>query len=157
MRRFAGPGKARFTLLELLVAVFLMAILFPLIAETCRLANQSIADLSDRAGALTQAELAVDALACDFGRAANASVTNGELRLTVWRDLPSEGHRQVGYLLDAQSRLVRSDSRTGTNTVVATGATLFAPLAIDPDTVRIELRFARGGTTRDLVVIGCTQ
>jgi prepilin-type N-terminal cleavage/methylation domain-containing protein len=150
----SGRGRRGFTLMELLVTLFLVGILFPLVANVCVFVGRSIADLDDRARTAQETLIICDVLARDFGAALSARAGgSSRLECEVRDALPRKGTRIVHYSLDGD-RLVRTDTRSGTRTVVATGLTAFNIRSINAETVRIELTVHEGTKARCIILMG---
>ncbi len=139
--------------MELLVSLFLVGILFPLIGNMCAFVGRSIADLDDRARTAQETLVICDVLARDFGSARSAVAGDGKLDCEVQDTLPQKGTRVVRYSLDGE-KLLRTDTKTGTQTVVAAGLTAFNVRSINAKTVRIELTVHEGDKVRRIILMG---
>jgi type II secretory pathway component PulJ len=149
-----GARRGGYTLLELLAAVLLAGLLFPMVADLCRNQGRSIRDTRDRAAAVRELALAADTLARDLGRAESLAAVDGELRLDIWAAPTDAQTRTVAYGVDRDGRLCRRDVETGGVIPVAAGIVGFDVLPIDPQTARVELRCRQGGAERCLALLG---
>ncbi|MCX7009194.1 MAG: prepilin-type N-terminal cleavage/methylation domain-containing protein [Kiritimatiellaeota bacterium] len=148
MTNLLKSGRAGFTLLETLVALLIMAILFPMVAEVCRSSGRSIRDTSNRAALVRELGLATSTLALDLGRATRLAVSAGELHLSAWASPKDASVHDIVYARDTESR------QLGAKNIVAIGLELFRAVQMDANTVRLELSFRKGEQQRQLVLIG---
>lgn len=145
-----------FTLLDLLVTVLLVSMLMPLVCGVCSLAGASVSDLSDRAQTVLEANLTLDTLARDLGRASSVTADSDSLDLLVWNPPPVESLSHIGYSRDDEDRLWREDFETGRRTVVSPGVTSLNMLSLGPSMVRVELVFRENDTERAMVLVAET-
>jgi prepilin-type N-terminal cleavage/methylation domain-containing protein len=143
-----------YTLMELLVAVLLMAILFPLVADVCRSNGHSLRDVSHRAALVREIGITVASLARDLGRAKSVSAADGELQLQTWDSPLRDSFKEVVYTLDDECRLWRKENGSGLKTIVSSGLEMFSAVQVDSTTVRLELHLKKGGDQRRLVLMG---
>ena len=147
-------SREGFTLLEILVAVLLMALLLPMVAEMCRTIGMTVNDLNDRSRAFTEAAMALDALKADLGGATALQAVDGELLLRVHASPPAPGAVAVRYWLDEDGRLQRTDESTGFDIVVSRDVEVFPPLQVNSRTVQIRLAVHRGTLRREALMMG---
>ena len=151
-----SEGRRRtdgYTLLEIQVAVLLMAILFPMVGDVCRSTLYAVRDIGNRAAVAREIGVTVATLARDLGCSDSLSVVDGDLRLQAWRSPLANDMTEIVYALDSERRLWRREDG-GMSIVVSTGMDAFRALQVDSTNVRLEIVAKRGQTQRRVILIG---
>jgi prepilin-type N-terminal cleavage/methylation domain-containing protein len=142
-RRNPPPGAGRrsrgFTLVELMVTVTVSSIVMTLALRAWKPMSHATFELRDRARAVAELRLAVDALLADLGGAESVAVTlDGELQIFrepavaglagAWDD----GDLGILYSLAGED-LLRQDLALGSSVILATRLGSFAAVESAPD------------------------
>ena len=155
MRQVRQARHAGYTLIEVMVAVLMLAIFSPMVAEICRMNGRSISDVNNRAAIVRETGFLTSTLAGDFGRAASLSVTeDGTLHLQVYASMFTNTQNEIVYACDTNSCLWRQETGSGLREMVATCVNAFDVTQLDDYTVRLDVLIRRGGNQRNLRFIG---
>ena len=156
MKQARQNRRQGYTLFEVLIAVLLLAIFSPIVAELCRTNGRSISDVNNRAAIVRETGFMTSMLASDFGAATTFLVPgDGSLHLQVYASPFSPSQKEVVYFRDDNGCLWRSDESAGQTNMVASCVTSFDPSVMpDYSTVRLAVEMERGGNTNSLMFMG---
>jgi prepilin-type N-terminal cleavage/methylation domain-containing protein len=145
-----------YTLFEVLIAVLLLAIFSPIVAELCRTNGRSISDVNNRSAIVRETGFMTSMLASDFGAATTFLVPgDGSLHLQEYASPFSASQKEIVYARDENNCLWRSDAGVGQTNMVASCVTAFDPTVMpDGTTVRLAITMGRCGSQRSLVFMG---
>lgn len=155
------PRRARaesgHTLLELLVVMIIMGVIMTLMTDAFRPLDQGTISLRDRAHAMNELRMAVDALTADLGTAVEIDVKRGRtLVITQMRSVLSLDARSLAQSVTQvrwelhEGDLMREDTSSPSPIVIARGLTLFEFSSALGRNTRITLGAGRDDAARKI-------
>ena len=145
-RKSARQG---FTLLELLVAVALLGLFFPMVCDLCMQNVAEMTALRDEIEVTREAQFAADTLARDFGAAQSPSSSVHQLTLQVRENYTNMVPVRY-YLDDTGTKLLRENTLSGERTLLAADVAEFRAVVAAEDNVIIQLALHKHSASNSL-------
>ena len=158
-KRSRHHGRA-FTLVELLVVSVLMTALTLMTAQVWRYFSTEMKDLAGRARVAQELRFAMESICEDMGATVGAIVVEGS-RIRLCKDAGAQPDGvanwappdiMVEYYL-AGTQLVRDNTSSGSQIVMADSVSQFAVLDVSPAVVQMDIEITRGDVSRQVTLM----
>ena len=151
--RTCRPGG--FTLMEVMVAILMLAMFSPIVEELCQMNGRSIRDVNNRAAIMRETGFLTSRLASDFGRATSfLALEDGTLHMQIYMAPGTNTQNEIIYSCDTNACLWRADVETGQREMVAMCVGSFGVMQVDDYTVQLEIVMRRGSNQRSMTFMG---
>ena len=151
--RKGRPGG--FTLMEVMIAILLLAMFSPIVEQLCQMNGRSIRDVNNRAAIVRETGFLTSRLAGDFGRATSLlALGDGTLHLQVYAAPGTNTQDEIIYSCDTNACVWRADVATGQREMVAMCVGSFGLVQVDGYTVQLQIVMRRGGNQRSMTFMG---